>query len=84
MAIWSHALQIMALYDRFGRLMHGSETVPKDTLDFIVFEKHLTDTLGKWRLHSKIATNLSSSNQSLIRRTMRSQKEEADEKSTAI
>ena len=44
----------MALYDRFGRLMLGSESVPKDVLDFIVFEKHMSDSYGKWRIHSKI------------------------------
>lgn len=44
----------MALYDRFGRLLHGSETVTKDVLDYIVFEKHLTDSYGTWRIHGKI------------------------------
>lgn len=44
----------MAVYDRFGRLMCGSETVPKDTVDHIVFEKHLSDTLGRWRIHAKL------------------------------
>lgn len=44
----------MALYDRFGRLMFGSETVPKDVLDFVVFEKHMSDTYGRWRIHGKI------------------------------
>lgn len=44
----------MALYDRFGRLMLGSPSVPKDVLDFVIFEKHLSDTYGKWRVHGKI------------------------------
>lgn len=44
----------MALYDRFGRLMYGSESTPQDVLDFIVFEKHLSDSYGKWRIHTKI------------------------------
>lgn len=42
------------MYDRFGRLLYGSESVPKDVLDFIVFEKHMSDTYGKWRIHGKI------------------------------
>ena len=29
---------------RFGRLIHGSETVAKDVLEFVVFEKHLSNT----------------------------------------
>ena len=29
---------------RFGRLIHGSETIAKDVLEFVVFEKHLSNT----------------------------------------
>ena len=32
---------------RFGRLIHGSETVAKDVLEFVVFEKHLSNTWDK-------------------------------------
>ena len=32
---------------RFGRLIHGSETVAKDVLEFVVFEKHLSNTWVK-------------------------------------
>jgi len=46
--------QTLAVYDRFGRLIHGSETVAKDVLEFVVFEKHLSNLYGTWRLHSKI------------------------------
>jgi len=49
-----HTQQTLAVYDRFGRLIHGSETVAKDVLEFVVFEKHLSNTYGVWRLHSKI------------------------------
>merc|ERR1712088_890429 len=38
----------------FGRLIHGSESVAKDVLEFVVFEKHLSNTYGSWRLHAKI------------------------------
>lgn len=44
----------MAIYDRFGRLMHGSEIIAKDVLEYVVFEKHLTNQYGVWRIHAKI------------------------------
>ncbi|XP_045460348.1 probable 39S ribosomal protein L45, mitochondrial [Harmonia axyridis] len=49
-----HTKQCLAIYDRFGRLMHGSEILAKDVLEYIVFEKHLSNEYGKWRIHSKI------------------------------
>ncbi len=42
------------MYDRFGRLIHGSKTVAKDVLEYVVFEKHLANVYGSWRLHAKI------------------------------
>nr|CAG4645807.1 EOG090X0DDP [Lynceus sp. MCZ IZ 141354] len=49
-----HTQQTLAIYDRFGRLMHGSEVVVKDVLEYVVFEKHMANTYGKWRIHDKI------------------------------
>ncbi|XP_036330522.1 probable 39S ribosomal protein L45, mitochondrial [Rhagoletis pomonella] len=49
-----HTQQLLAIYDRFGRLMHGSEIVAKDVLEYVVFEKHISNEYGKWRLHAKI------------------------------
>merc|ERR1712080_593087 len=49
-----HTQQTLAVYDRFGRLIHGSEAVAKDVLEYVVFEKHLSNTYGVWRLHAKI------------------------------
>ncbi|OWF35874.1 39S ribosomal protein L45, mitochondrial-like [Mizuhopecten yessoensis] len=49
-----HTKQILAIYDRFGRLMYGSEVVPRDVLEYVVFEKHIVNMYGEWRLHSKI------------------------------
>jgi len=49
-----HTQQTLAIYDRFGRLIHGSETVAKDVLEFVVFEKHLANVYGTWRIHAKI------------------------------
>lgn len=34
--------------------MHGSETVAKDVLEYVVFEKHLSSFYGTWRIHHKI------------------------------
>ena len=39
---------------RFGRLLHGNENIAKDVLEYCVFEKHLSNVYGVWRLHSKI------------------------------
>lgn len=49
-----HTQQKLAIYDRFGRLMYGSEIIPKDVLEYVVFEKHLSNEFGKWRMHAKI------------------------------
>ncbi|KRT83805.1 hypothetical protein AMK59_4310, partial [Oryctes borbonicus] len=49
-----HTQQVLAIYDRFGRLMHGSEIVAKDVLEYVVFEKHLANEYGIWRIHEKI------------------------------
>jgi len=49
-----HTQQTLAIYDRFGRLIHGSETVAKDVLEYVVFEKHLSNVYGSWRMHAKI------------------------------
>lgn len=49
-----HTRQQLAVYDRFGRLIHGSEIIAKDVLEYIVFEKHLSNLYGVWRIHDKI------------------------------
>lgn len=49
-----HSKQTCAIYDRFGRLMYGNETQPKDVLEYIVFERVLTYPYSQWRVHSKI------------------------------
>ena len=46
--------QILAIYDRFGRLIHGHPHVAKDVIEFVVFEKHIVNIYGKWRLHTKL------------------------------
>jgi large subunit ribosomal protein L45 len=49
-----HTQQTLAVYDRFGRLMHGSEIIAKDVLEYVVFEKHLANLYGVWKMHDKI------------------------------
>ncbi|XP_003222531.2 large ribosomal subunit protein mL45 [Anolis carolinensis] len=49
-----HSRQTLAIYDRFGRLMYGGEQIPKDVLEYLVFERHLVNPYGQWRLHGKI------------------------------
>ena len=34
--------------------MYGSEVVAKDVLEYVVFEKHLANEYGRWRIHSKV------------------------------
>jgi len=46
--------QILAVYDRFGRLIHGHPHVAKDVLEYVVFENHVSSLYGKWRVHAKI------------------------------
>ncbi|NXP82788.1 RM45 protein, partial [Ramphastos sulfuratus] len=49
-----HTRQILAIYDRFGRLMYGGEQTPKDVLEYVVFERYLVNPYGTWRMHGKI------------------------------
>ncbi|CAH1774876.1 unnamed protein product [Owenia fusiformis] len=49
-----HLKQTLAVYDRFGRRMYGSENIARDMVEYIVFEKHLSNLYGIWRVHGKI------------------------------
>lgn len=63
-------LQVLAIYDRFGRLAYGSEKLAKDCLEYVVFEKHIADEYGCWRVHGKILPDWLPGQQPIIR-TMR-------------
>ncbi|XP_023220831.1 probable 39S ribosomal protein L45, mitochondrial isoform X1 [Centruroides sculpturatus] len=52
-----HTQQTLAVYDRFGRLLYGSEHLLKDVLEYVVYEKHLSNQYGLWRIHGKIIPN---------------------------
>jgi len=49
-----HTKQKLAIYDQFGRLFLGSNDIARDVLEYVVFERHLVDPYGTWRLHTKI------------------------------
>ncbi|KAF5404741.1 Mitochondrial ribosomal protein L45 [Paragonimus heterotremus] len=49
-----HTQQVLAIFDRFGRLLFGNPTIPVDVLEYVVLEKHITDEYGRWRVHAKI------------------------------
>lgn len=34
--------------------MYGGEQVPKDVLEYVVFERYLVNPYGTWRMHGKI------------------------------
>lgn len=34
--------------------MFGNENIAKDVLEYVVFEKHIVDYYGKWKVHAKI------------------------------
>ncbi|VDK52187.1 unnamed protein product [Anisakis simplex] len=49
-----HSLQKLAIYDRFGHLLVGSEAEPKKVVEYVVFENHIASLDGAWRLHDKV------------------------------
>ena len=34
--------------------MSGSEKIVKDVLEFVVFENHVSEEYGRWRIHAKL------------------------------
>lgn len=48
-----HTRQILTVHDRFGRFMLGSADVPREVLEYVTFERHISDPYGKWRIHAK-------------------------------
>ncbi|XP_070249684.1 large ribosomal subunit protein mL45 [Myotis yumanensis] len=65
-----HTRQTLAIYDRFGRLMYGQEGVPKDVLEYVVFEKHLTNPYGSWRMHGKVVPAWAPPKQPILKTVM--------------
>ncbi|XP_033109433.1 39S ribosomal protein L45, mitochondrial-like [Anneissia japonica] len=80
-----HTKQTLAIYDRFGRLMIGSETIPKDVLEYIVFEKRLVNVYGAWRVHGKIIPNwLAHSREPIVRTLIEEEEEEIREEVNSV
>ncbi|XP_056892075.1 39S ribosomal protein L45, mitochondrial isoform X1 [Takifugu flavidus] len=65
-----HSRQTLAIYDRFGRLMLGSEEQPKDVLEYLVLERHLVNPYGCWRLHGKIVPSWAPAKDPIIKTVM--------------
>uniref|UniRef100_A0A2K5Y296 Large ribosomal subunit protein mL45 n=1 Tax=Mandrillus leucophaeus TaxID=9568 RepID=A0A2K5Y296_MANLE len=57
-----HTRQTLAIYDRFD--------VPKDVLEYVVFEKQLTNPYGSWRMHSKIVPPWAPPKQPILKTVM--------------
>lgn len=34
--------------------MYGDPVIPKDVLEYVVFEKHIANEYGIWRIHGKV------------------------------
>ena len=47
-------MQTLAIYDRFGRLMFGDPESPRNVLEYVVFERHISHPYGLWRIHGKL------------------------------
>lgn len=56
-----HSKQIMAAFDRHGRLVLGSPTDVKEVFEYVVFEKYLSNEYGLWRVHERIRPELADS-----------------------
>ncbi|XP_057598890.1 39S ribosomal protein L45, mitochondrial-like [Hippopotamus amphibius kiboko] len=65
-----HTRQTLAIYDRFGRLTCGQEDVPRDVLEYAVFEKHLVNPYGSWRMHGKIIAPWAPPKQPILKTVM--------------
>lgn len=70
---------MLAIYDRFGRLFYGSETIAKDVLEYVVFEKHIVNEYGTWRLHAKIIPEWMPSREPMPKTTIVEKIEDMDE-----
>ncbi|GFR58699.1 mitochondrial putative 39S ribosomal protein L45, partial [Elysia marginata] len=62
-----HTKQILAIYDRFGRLMYGDPKLSKSVVEYVIFEKWISDTYGRWRIHGKVIPDWMEPRDSLIK-----------------
>lgn len=52
--------------------MLGSEEQPKDVLEYLVIERHLTNPYGLWRLHGKIVPSWAPAKDPIIKVSLHS------------
>ncbi|XP_075702666.1 large ribosomal subunit protein mL45 [Rhinoderma darwinii] len=64
-----HSKQTLIIYDRFGRMVCGSEE-PRDVLEYLVFERHLVNPYGSWRLHGKIVPSWAPPKEPIVKTVM--------------
>ena len=79
--LFLYLFQKLAIYDRFGRIMYGSEHLIKDVLEYIVFEKHIVNEYGRWRVHSKIIPTWLPVREPLITTVRKTGRAKSDKKS---
>ena len=48
----------MAIKDKHGRHIKGSDKEVREVVDYVVFERHLTNKYGKWRVCGKLFPQL--------------------------
>ena len=51
-------LKILAITDLHGRRVKGDKKKPKTVIDHVVFERHLTNPYGQWKIAGKITPPL--------------------------
>ena len=44
----------MALKDQYGRHLKGSDKKVKQVKDYVVFERHIVNKYGRWRVCGKV------------------------------
>ncbi len=47
-------LQILAITDNHGRRLKGDKKKSKQVIDYVVFEKHLVNPYGQWKIIGKL------------------------------
>ena len=48
----------MAVKDKHGRRIKGSDKEAREVIDYVVFERHLSNKYGKWRVCGKLFPRL--------------------------
>ena len=51
-------LKVMALKDKHGRHISGSDKEVREFVDYVVFERHLTNEYGVWKVCGKLHPQL--------------------------